>query len=75
MENKKSFGRIVRNLREKKGMTIDEASKLCALSFKGYEEVELGNSDPKLSTVLKIASVYEIDLGELKICVEALEDG
>lgn len=38
------------------------------MSIKGIEHIELGDSDPKLTNVLKIAKILEIDLGELNHC-------
>lgn len=60
-----NFGRLVREKRERLGLTIREAAELCGLSERGLELIELGDSDPKLSSVLRIASVLQIDLGEI----------
>ena len=65
MLNSKHFGKIIRDRREKKKLNIAEVAELCEMSYKGYEEIELGDSDPKLSSVLKIVKVLGIDLGEL----------
>ena len=62
------FGRIVRDKRERLGLTIKEASELCGLSDRGLELIELGDSDPKLSSVLRIATALQIDLGDLSSC-------
>ncbi len=62
-----NFGKIVREHREKRKLTIEQASELCGMSVKGYENIELGDSDPKLSNVLNIAKVFNIDLGHLKV--------
>lgn len=64
-----NFGRIVRNHRENKRITLEKAAERCGMSVKGYELIELGDSDPKLSSVLNIAAVFDMDLGELSICV------
>lgn len=60
-----NFGRLVREKRERLGLTIRETAELCGLSERGLELIELGDSDPKLSSVLRIASVLQIDLGEI----------
>lgn len=72
MSNTRHFGRIVRAHREREGMSLRRAADLCDMSEKGIELIELGDSDPKLSSVLKIAAVYNIDLGELNSCIPAL---
>ena len=62
------FGRIVREKREKLGLTIREAAELCGLSDRGLELIELGDSDPKLSSVLRIATILDLDLGDISSC-------
>lgn len=63
-----NFGKLVRDKRERQRLTISEAAERCGLSSRGLEMIELGDSDPKLSSVLNIAHVFEIDLGEVNIC-------
>lgn len=65
----RNFGNIVRDKRERKGLTIKQAAELCGLSERGFLMIELGDSDPKLSNVLSIARILEIDLGEMNICI------
>ena len=67
------FGQIVRDKRERLGLTIKEAAELCGLSDRGLELIELGDSDPKLSSVLRIASILNIDLGEISSCIPVAE--
>jgi len=64
----KHFGQIVRTKRENKRMTLQALAEECDMSIKGIEHIELGDSDPKLTNVLKIAKILEIDLGELNHC-------
>ena len=59
------FGRMVRERREALDLSIEAAAALCKMSYKGLEDIELGDSDPKLSNVLNIAAVLGIDLGGL----------
>lgn len=66
------FGRIVRERREALGWSIEKAAGLCGMSYKGLEEIELGDSDPKLSSVLNISAALYIDLGELNSCIPVL---
>lgn len=72
MDNTRIFGRIARDHRERRGLTIMKMAELCNMSVKGYELIELGDSDPKLSNVLNIVSVLGIDIGELNVCVPVL---
>ena len=67
------FGRIVRKRREALGLNIEKAAELSKMSYKGLEEIELGDSDPRLSSVLNISSALGIDLGDLNSCVLVLE--
>ena len=68
MTSTQHFGRIVREKRERLGLTIKEAAERCALSDRGLELIELGDSNPKLSSVLNIAHALDIDLGEINTC-------
>ena len=65
----RNFGRIVRECREKRGWTIRKVAELCRMSDKGYELIELGDSDPKLSNILNIGRVFDLDLGILNTCI------
>ena len=65
MAKTKHFGRMVRERRETLGLSIEVAAGLCKMSYKGLEQIELGDSDPKLSNVLSIAAALGIDLGGL----------
>lgn len=67
------FGKLVRNKREQQRLTIGAAAEKCGLSDRGLELIELGDSDPKLSSVLSIAQALEIDLGEIGVCIPDLE--
>ena len=63
------FGRIVREKREQLGLSIRKAAELAGLSDRGLELIELGDSDPKLSSVLRIAAALHLDLGDIESCV------
>ena len=69
----RNFGRIVRECREKRDLTIKEAAELCGMSDKGYEMIELGDSDPKLSSILNISAALDINLEELNSCIPVLK--
>ena len=65
----RSFGRIVRECRERRRWTIREAAERCGMSEKGYELIELGDSNTKLSNILNIGRVFDLDLGILNSCI------
>lgn len=69
MVNTKHLGRILRDRRESLGLTLEKAAELSEMSYKAYEEIELGDSDPKFSTLCKIAAALGLDIGELNSCV------
>lgn len=69
----RNFGKIVRDKRERKGLTIKQVAEISGLSDRGLEMIELGDSDPKLSSVLNIAYALDIDLGEVNICINEAE--
>ncbi len=62
------FGRIVRDKRERKRLTVARAAELSGLSCPGLTMIEFGDSDPKLSSIVKLAAVLDIDLGDLNAC-------
>lgn len=66
--NTTHFGRIVRDKRERKRLTVAHAAELAGLSETGLTLIELGDSNPKLSSVLGLAAVLDIDLGDLNTC-------
>ena len=61
------FGKIVRERRERLGLNLSEAAELCEMSIRGLELIELGDSDPKLSSVLRISAALNINLGEIDV--------
>lgn len=69
----RNFGKIIRDKRERKGLTIKQVAELSGLSDRGLEMIELGDSDPKLSSVLNIAQALGIDLGEVNMCIHEIE--
>lgn len=64
----RNFGRIVREKRERKHLTISQAAELANMSEEGLGLIELGISTPKLSSILNIAAVLSIDLGDIEEC-------
>ena len=67
MSNTQHFGRIVRERREKKKLSLKKVSELCGMGERGLEQIE--DTNPKLSNVLNIAAVLDIDMGELNSCI------
>lgn len=59
----------MRERREKKKLSLKKVSELCGMSERGLEQIELGDTNPKLSNVLNIAAVLDIDMGELNSCI------
>ena len=64
----RNFGRIVRERREQKRLTMSRTAELAGMSEEGLALIELGDSNPKLSSVLSIATVLGIDLGDIEKC-------
>ena len=63
------YGRLIRERREKAHLTVEEAAERYDLSITGLLKIEFGDSDPKLSTILRIAIVLKMDLGDLNYCL------
>ena len=72
MMNTKHFGRIMRERRENCYITLRALSDLVDMSEHALRSIELGDSDPKLSNVLKIAGALQIDMGMLNSCIPVL---
>ena len=62
------FGRIVREKRERLHMTVAHTAELAGLSEAGLILIEMGDTNPKLSSIVSIAAVLDIDLGDLNTC-------
>ena len=72
MVETKHFGRIMRERRENLHMSIQKVGDMVDMSEHALRDIELGDSDPKLSTVLKIAGALQIDMGMLNSCIPIL---
>lgn len=64
-----NIGRFIRDKREYKHWTVAELAELCQMSVTALENIELGDSDPKWSTVKRIFNSLSVDVGELNACV------
>ena len=72
MMNTKHFGRIMRECRENSYISLRALSDVVDMSEHALRNIELGDSDPKLSNVLKIAGALQIDVGMLNSCIPVL---
>jgi transcriptional regulator with XRE-family HTH domain len=63
--------RRVRDLRKKRGWTLEEMSAACAVSRSMLSEIERGRANPTLVVAFRIAQAFGMPLGEL---VEAAAD-
>jgi transcriptional regulator with XRE-family HTH domain len=59
------FGRIVRQLREKRGLTQDQLAELAEVSGTYIGFIERGDNVPSLTIVLQIASALGIRVADL----------
>lgn len=75
MMNSAHFGRIMRERRENSFISLRALSDLVNMSEHALRSIELGDSDPKLSNVLKIAGALQIDMGMLNSCIPVLIEG
>lgn len=60
-----TFGRTVRKARRDLDLSQEALASLAGLSPKHVGEIERANKDPRLTTVLKLASALELRSGEL----------
>lgn len=60
-----AFGRKIRDYREESDLTREQLAELCDLTDKCITKIELGRSDPKLSTVLKLCHTLNLNTGFL----------
>lgn len=72
MMNTAHFGRIMRERRENSFISLRALSDVVDMSEHALRSIELGDSDPKLSNVLKIAGALQIDMGMLNSCIPVL---
>ena len=72
MMNTAHFGRIMRERRENSFISLRALSAVVDMSKHALRNIELGDSDPKLSNVLKIAGALQIDMGMLNSCIPIL---
>ena len=60
-----AFGRTLRKARRDRDLSQEALAHEAGLSAKHVGEIERANKDPRLTTVLKLASALEMTSGEL----------
>lgn len=63
-EFKRRFARRIRELREARGLRQDEL-EMHGIAWKSMQKLEYGQTDPKVSTMLKLAEAFGLDLAAL----------
>jgi transcriptional regulator with XRE-family HTH domain len=59
------FGERLRELREQKGWTLERFAEAARMNELQIGHIERGASDPKLSTILKLAKALKVSPAEL----------
>jgi transcriptional regulator with XRE-family HTH domain len=59
------FAGLLRRLRESRGWTMYRLAKLSGLTGEGISKLEEAGSDPRLSTLFKLATAFGVELSEL----------
>ena len=60
-----SVGKRIRLLREKKGISLDELSKMTGFDTDRLQDIEEGEVQPQLGTVMKLSKALDSALGRL----------
>ncbi len=74
MDLDSAFGRRLRDYREDNNLTREQLAERCDISDKCVSRIELGRSDPKLSTVLKLCQSLDLNVGFLSDFYPEKED-
>src|SRR5947209_6132768 len=62
-----SLGRLVKDLRDKKGWTQEELAEKSGLSIRAIQRIEAGETKrPNSDTLQRLATALEIDVAELQ---------
>jgi len=70
-----TFGRTIRRARRDRDLSQEALAARAGLSAKHVGEIERGNKDPRMTTVLKLAEALELSSGELFALFDARSDG
>jgi transcriptional regulator with XRE-family HTH domain len=60
-----AFKDNLRSLRESKGWTQAEAAKAAGVSFRSYQNWEIGGREPRLDALKNLASAFGVTVDEL----------
>lgn len=66
------LGKRIRSLRKAQGWTQEELGEYAELSYKYIGEVERGEVNPSLDTLLSISNALKIDVAELFLTEELI---
>lgn len=61
------FKENLRKLRETKGWTQTEAAQAAGVSFRSYQNWEIGGREPRLDALKKLAEAFEVTTDELLV--------
>lgn len=61
----KSFGEKVRLMRKERKMPMQTLANIAEIELSQIYRIETGKINPKLTTILKIATALEVDVKEL----------
>ena len=64
-----TFSEHLLQLRKEKGLSQAEVAAAVGISWRGYQNYELGLREPKLSVLIALADFYNLSLDEL-VCRE-----
>jgi transcriptional regulator with XRE-family HTH domain len=65
-----AFGRVLRSLRNEHGLSQESLGLSASLQRKHISRLELGEMQPSLSTVFKIAAALQVTPGDLVAMVD-----
>ena len=58
-------GKRVRELREQKGMTQEEAARLSGFDYKYFQRIEYGERNLSLTSLAKLAKAFKVTIAEI----------
>ncbi len=62
-------GKIIRQRRKELHLTIAVTAEMADISDRCLEKIELGDCDPQWSTIIKLAKILNLNLGDFSSCV------
>ncbi|MHA4811495.1 helix-turn-helix domain-containing protein [Flavitalea flava] len=61
----KEFGLNLKNLREQKNLSLRQFADLADMNFGNIHEIEKGNVNPMLTTIVALAEALQVDPSQL----------